>query len=143
MATVTLERRVETLNLPEFPMTSKQNVYWLGAADGIDDGAGLGAADGRLDCVGSRLGNTDGSTETVGSRLGNDDGLSGVVGPELGNDDTDETGLGPKERLGRPEGPDDMLGKAEGLSDRVGAADGKAEDIAVEKRVGITIVLYM
>ena len=48
-ATVTLDRRVDTLNLPELPMTSKPTVYWLGAADGIEVGAELGTVDGRLD----------------------------------------------------------------------------------------------
>merc|ERR1719183_64862 len=109
-ATVTLVRRVETLNLPELPMTSKPTVYWLGAADGIDDGAELGTVEGRIDCVGSRLGNADGLVEMVGSRLGGDEGLS------------DGTGLG------RPEGPN--VGKAEGLSDWVGAAEGKGDDMA-------------
>ena len=77
-------------------MTSKPTVYWLGAADGIDDGAELGTVEGRLDCVGSRLGNTDGLAEMVGSRLGSDEGLS------------DGTGLG------RPEGPN--VGKGDDMA---------------------------
>ena len=151
-ATVTLVRRVETLNLPELPMTSKPTVYWLGAADGIDDGAELGTVEGRLDCVGSRLGNTDGLAEMVGSRLGNTDGSTEMVGSRLGNTDgatemvgsrlgsadgstemvgsrlgSDE-GLSDGTGLGRPEGPN--VGKAEGLSDWVGAAEGKGDDMA-------------